>query len=62
MASHCKTKYEGPMENGWYQGHGKFYFANGVIYDGEFDKGEFHGSGVLIYPNGVFCKKRIGTI
>ena len=50
------------MENGWYQGPGKFYFANGVIYDGEFDKGEFHGRGVLIYPNGVFCKKRIGTI
>ncbi len=53
MVSHCNTRYEGPIENGWYQGRGKFYFPNGVIYDGDFDKGEFHGKGTLIYPNGV---------
>lgn len=50
---HCKTRYEGPIENGWYQGKGKFFFASGVIYDGEFDKGEFQGKGTLVYPNGV---------
>ena len=53
MVSHCNTKYEGPTENGWYQGKGKFTFPSGVIYEGEFDKGEFHGKGTLIYPNGV---------
>jgi hypothetical protein len=53
MAKWSNSRYEGPTENGWFQGHGKFYFPNDIIYDGEFDKGEFHGKGTLIYANGV---------
>ena len=39
--------------DGWYHGHGRFTYPNGVIYEGQFYKGEFHGEGVLEYPNGV---------
>ena len=53
MSDWSGSRYEGPKENGWYQGKGVFYFPNGVKYDGEFVKGEFHGEGTLIYPNGV---------
>lgn len=53
MSNWSKSNYEGPIENGWYQGKGKFTFPDGTVYDGEFDKGEFHGNGTLIYPNGV---------
>ena len=57
MSDWSGSRYEGPKENGWYQGKGVFYFPNGVKYDGEFVKGEFHGEGTLIYPNGVSsCK------
>lgn len=47
-----KSSYEGPTVNGWYEGVGKFTFADGVVYEGEFKKGEFHGKGTLIYPAG----------
>ncbi len=53
MSQWSKSGYDGPRENGWEQGKGKFTFPNGVIYEGQFDKGEFHGDGTLIYPNGV---------
>ena len=47
------STYEGPKENGWENGIGKYKFPNGVIYEGNFEKGEFHGDGTLIYPSGV---------
>jgi len=52
MAQLTSSRYEGPVENGWYQGFGRYFFPNNVIYEGYFDKGEFHGEGTLIYPNG----------
>ena len=52
MSVYSGSTYEGPTENGWYQGKGKFTFPNGTVYEGEFNKGEFHGEGTLIYPNG----------
>ena len=53
MSQWSNSQYEGPVENGWEEGNGRFTFPNGVIYEGEFNKGEFHGNGTLIYPNGV---------
>ena len=53
MSRWTGSRYEGPMENGWPQGNGKYFYPDGIIYDGEFDKGEFHGKGTLIFPNGV---------
>ncbi len=47
------SEYQGPVENGWEEGIGKYKFPNGVVYEGNFEKGEFHGEGTLIYPNGV---------
>ena len=47
------SEYQGPIENGWEEGFGKYKFPNGVIYEGNFEKGEFHGEGTLIYPSGV---------
>eukprot|EP00347_Sterkiella_histriomuscorum_P009913 403339397 len=52
MSQWSGSQYKGPLENGWYQGFGKFFYPNGVVYEGNFDKGEFHGDGTLIYPNG----------
>ncbi len=52
MSQWSGSQYKGPIENGWYQGMGKFFYPNGVVYEGNFDKGEFHGEGTLIYPNG----------
>ena len=46
------SSYEGPIVNGWYEGVGRFTFADGVVYEGEFKKGEFHGKGTLVYPKG----------
>ena len=48
-----RYRYEGPTENGWPQGKGKYTFPNGTVYEGYFDKGEFHGDGVLVYPKKV---------
>jgi hypothetical protein len=53
MSQWSKSGYEGPKENGWEEGKGKFRFPNNVVYEGQFNKGEFHGEGTLIYPNGV---------
>lgn len=53
MSQWSKSGYEGPRENGWEEGKGKFRFPNNVVYEGQFNKGEFHGEGTLIYPNGV---------
>ncbi len=53
MSRWSSSNYEGPKENGWPQGKGKYTFPNGTIYEGFFDKGEFHGDGVLIYPKKV---------
>lgn len=53
MSQRSKSSYDGPRENGWEEGKGKFRFPNDVIYEGQFRKGEFHGEGTLIYPNGV---------
>jgi hypothetical protein len=53
MAKWSGSEYNGPKENDWEQGEGKFTFPNGVVYHGHMDKGEFHGEGTLIYPNGV---------
>ena len=61
MSEWSKSEYEGPIENGWFQGKGKYRYPNGVIYDGEFDKGEFHGDGTLVYQNGV-TEPNISTI
>jgi len=53
MSQWSKSGYDGPKENGWEEGKGKFRFPNNVVYEGQFNKGEFHGEGTLIYPNGV---------
>ena len=52
MSEFSGSAYEGPRENEWFQGKGKFSFPNGTTYEGEMNKGEFHGEGTLIYPNG----------
>ena len=53
MSQWSKSAYDGPKQEGWEEGRGKFTYPNGVTYDGNFKKGEFHGEGTLIYPNGV---------
>ena len=53
MSEWSGSNYEGETLDGWYHGHGKFTYPNGVIYEGQFYKGEFHGDGVLKYPQGV---------
>jgi hypothetical protein len=57
MTSTTRSKYTGEYKDGWYHGHGKYIYPNGVIYEGEFAKGEFHGKGKLIYTNGVYIYK-----
>ncbi len=34
MSQWSHSSYEGPVENGWYEGEGFFKFPNGVIYQG----------------------------
>ena len=53
MSQWSGSEYKGPTDNSWYEGVGKFFFPNGVVYEGNFNKGEFHGDGTLIYPSGV---------
>lgn len=62
MSQWSKSGYEGPTDNGWEQGKGKFRFPNNVIYEGQFNKGEFHGEGTLIYPNGVSNNSNLITV
>jgi len=33
------SKYEGEWLDGWYHGHGKYYYPDGIIYEGNFYKG-----------------------
>ena len=53
MSQWSKSAYQGPTQEGWEEGRGKFTYPNGVQYDGNFKKGEFHGEGTLIQTNGV---------
>ncbi|EPT31267.1 MORN repeat-containing protein [Toxoplasma gondii ME49] len=46
------SSFTGETRNGWFEGNGRYRFANGVVYVGHFRKGDFHGEGELIYPNG----------
>lgn len=42
------SSFEGECKNGWFEGHGKYKFASGVVYEGQFHKGDFHGEGRCI--------------
>ena len=42
-------RYEGEMNDGKREGHGKFYFKSGDFYEGEFKNNHKHGKGKYIY-------------
>jgi len=44
-------KYIGEFVDGLWNGKGKLYWSDGIIYEGEFLKGMIHGEGMFIYEN-----------
>ena len=49
-------KYEGQIENGKPDGHGKLTLINGTKYIGEFSKGTWNGQGTFFFPGGDIWK------
>ena len=46
------SEYEGYMEDGLPNGHGKMMYPDGEVYDGEWHEGIRHGKGKNQYVNG----------
>lgn len=47
------SDYQGEMENGLYQRHGKITYKGGHAYEGEFDQGLMHGKGTFTWADGT---------
>ena len=53
------NKYEGMIQNGLFDGKGRFIWKSGLIYDGDFYQNKIEGKGRFKWPDGSFYEGEV---